>query len=381
MTTDRRDPILLTPGPLTTALATKEAMLHDWGSRDSDFVEKSQDVCARVLEIVGDDGKYVCVPLQGSGTFGVEAMIGTLLPTDGKLLILVNGAYGHRIVRICDVLGRSYEIYEVSEDETHDADRLSAILEGDLAISHVAIVHCETTSGILNPMSRLAEVVVRNNRRLLVDSVSGFGALPIDCASVRFEALAFSSNKCFEGVPGLAFVICRRDALEGSAGNAHSLCLDLFDQWQSMGDNGQWRFTPPTHVIAAFHKALLDHADEGGVQQRFNRYSANCRLLVDGMRKLGFETLLADELQAPIIVTFHVPADPRFDFNIFYEGLRARGYIIYPGKLAEADSFRMGCIGHLDASHMEGALIAVSATLDEMKVKNRGQHAKSEAGD
>ena len=376
-----RDPILLTPGPLTTALATKEAMLHDWGSRDSDFVAMSQEVCARVLEIVGDDGKFVCVPLQGSGTFGVEAMIGTLVPANGKLLILVNGAYGRRIIRICDVLGRSYEIYEVSEDETHDADRLSAILQGDMAISHVAVVHCETTSGILNPVTRLAEVVVRHNRRLLVDSVSGFGALPIDCASVRFEALAFSSNKCFEGVPGLAFVICRRDALEASAGNAHSLCLDLFDQWQSMGDNGQWRFTPPTHIIAAFHKALHDHAEEGGVQQRFNRYSANCRLLVDGMRKLGFETLLPDDLQAPIIVTFHLPTDLRFEFSTFYEGLRAKGYIIYPGKLSKADSFRMGCIGHLDASHMEGALTAVSTTLGEMKVKNRGRFAKSAVGD
>jgi 2-aminoethylphosphonate-pyruvate transaminase len=381
MTIRSRDPILLTPGPLTTAIATKEAMLHDWGSRDSDFVEMSQDVCARVLEIVGDDGEYVCVPLQGSGTFGVEAMIGTLVPANGKLLILANGAYGRRMVRICEVLNRASVTYEVPENEIHDAVQLDTILERDPEISHVAVIHCETTSGILNPVTSLAEVVVRHGRRLFVDSVSGFGALPIDCESVSFEALAFSSNKCFEGVPGLAFVICRRDALEVSAGNAHSLCLDLFDQWQSMGDNGQWRFTPPTHVIAAFHKALLDHEEEGGVQQRFNRYSANCRLLVDGMRKLGFETLLPDESQAPIIVTFHTPADPRFEFNIFYEGLRARGYVIYPGKLAEADSFRMGCIGHLDTSNMEGALTAVSEILEEMKVKNRGRLARSAASD
>ena len=371
------DPILLTPGPLTTAPETKEAMLHDWGSRDSDFVKMSQDVCARVLEIAGGDGGYVCVPLQGSGTFGVEAMIGTFVPTNGKLLILVNGAYGHRMVRICGILNRPSVTYEVPENEIHDVGQLGSILEGDQTISHVALVHCETTSGILNPVSHLAEMVVRHGRHLLVDSVSGFGALPIDCASVGFEALAFSSNKCFEGVPGLAFVICRRDTLDVSAGNAHSLCLDLYDQWQSMGDNGQWRFTPPTHVIAAFHKALLNHGVEGGVQQRFNRYSTNCKLLVDGMRKLGFETLLPDHLQAPIIVTFYLPADPQFDFNTFYEGLRARGYIIYPGKLAEADSFRMGCIGHLDASNMEGALTAVSKTLEKMQVKNRGRFVNS----
>ncbi len=378
MNIDRRDPILLTPGPLTTARATKEAMLRDWGARDHDFVALSQQVCGRLLEIAGDNGSYVCVPLQGSGTFAVEAMIGTLVPTSGKLLILVNGAYGHRMARICGYLKLDYATYEVAEDETHDASRLDAILDDDPAISYVAIVHCETTSGILNPVSDFAEVVDRHGRCLLLDSVSSFGALPFDCGNGRFGALALSANKCLEGVPGLAFVICRRDMLEASAGNAHSLSLDLYDQWNSMGDNGQWRFTPPTQVIAAFHQALLEHAEEGGVERRHQRYMENCRMLVDGMRKLGFETLLRDDLQAPIIVTFHMPADPMFEFNAFYEGLRAKGYVIYPGKLAKADSFRIGCIGHLGAAEIAGALAAVGETLKEMNVVNRGRLAKSE---
>ena len=188
---------------------------------------------------------------------------------------------------------------------------------------------------------------------------------------MRFGALALSANKCLEGVPGLAFVICRRDLLEASAGNARSLSLDLNDQWQAMGDHGQWRFTPPTQVIAAFHQALLEHADEGGVERRRQRYTANCQLLVEGMRKLGFETLLRDEVQAPIIVTFHMPADSRFEFKTFYDGLRAKGYVIYPGKLAKADSFRIGCIGHLGTAEIEGALVAVGEMLKEMKLLKR----------
>ena len=368
MTSGRRDPILLTPGPLTTSLATKEAMLRDLGSRDAEFVALSQQVCARLLEIAGDDGNYECVPIQGSGTFALEAMIGTFVPPGGKLLILVNGAYGHRMGRICGYLKRSFAIYEMAEDETHDVSHLDALLSDDPALSHVAIVHCETTSGILNPLSGVADVVSRHGRCLLLDSVSSFGAVPIDCRKLQLGALALSANKCLEGVPGIAFVICQRDMLAASAGNAHSLSLDLYDQWESMRGSGQWRFTPPTHVIAAFHQALLDHAEEGGVEHRLQRYSANCRILVEGMRKLGFRTLLRDEQQAPIIVTFHMPADPKFEFDAFYDGLREKGYVIYPGKLAKADSFRIGCIGHLDATEIEGALASISETLKEMKV-------------
>ncbi len=368
MTSGRRDPILLTPGPLTTAVATKEAMLRDLGSRDAEFVALSQQVCARLLEIAGDDGNYECVPIQGSGTFALEAMIGTFVPPGGKLLILVNGAYGHRMGRICGYLKRSFAIYEVAEEEMHDVSHLDALLSDDPAISHVAIVHCETTSGILNPLSGVADVVYRHGRCLLLDSVSSFGAVPIDCRKLQLGALALSANKCLEGVPGIAFVICRRDMLAASAGNAHSLSLDLYDQWESMRGSGQWRFTPPTHVIAAFHQALLDHAEEGGVEHRLQRYSANCQILVEGMRKLGFRTLLRDEQQAPIIVTFHMPADPKFEFDAFYDGLREKGYVIYPGKLAKADSFRIGCIGHLDATEIEGALASISETLKEMKV-------------
>jgi 2-aminoethylphosphonate-pyruvate transaminase len=363
------DPWLLTPGPLTTSQTVKQAMLHDWGSRDTDFIAINRRIRELLVEIAGGQDSYVCVPLQGSGTFAVEAMIGTLVPADGKLLILINGAYGERMAKICRLAGHRFDTISWAEDQPVDAARLEQALTSS-EISHVAVVHCETTSGILNPIGEIAKVTARHGRGLLIDSMSGFGALPIDARELQFDALAASSNKCLEGVPGMGFVIARKSALETRAGCSRSLSLDLHEQWQSMDKSGQWRFTPPTHVIVGFEQALREHAAEGGVAGRGGRYRRNCELLVDGMRALGFETLLPDDLQAPIIVTFHMPADPRFKFDTFYDRLRERGYVIYPGKLTVGDSFRIGCIGRLGEAEMHGALAAIKATMDEMGVKS-----------
>jgi 2-aminoethylphosphonate-pyruvate transaminase len=365
-----RDPWLLTPGPLTTSATVKAAMTRDWGSRDAAFIAINRRVRDRLVQLVGGDGTYTCVPVQGSGTFAVEAMIGTLLPKSGKLLVLINGAYGKRAARICDYTGRAHADIEWAEDQAVDPARVEAALKNDPAITHVFVVHCETTSGVLNPIIEVSRVVAAAGRRLLVDSMSAFGALPLETASVSFDAVAASSNKCIEGVPGVGFVICRRAALEASKGNAHSLSLDLHDQWTAMEKTAQWRFTPPIQVIVAFEQALREHEAEGGVAGRGARYRDNCRLLVAGMRALGFETLLPDALQAPIIVTFRMPADPRFQFESFYDRLRDKGYVIYPGKLTVADSFRIGCIGRLGAAEMNGALAAVKTLMAEMGVKS-----------
>ena len=368
-----REPLLLTPGPLTTSRTTREAMLRDWGSRDTDFIALNARVRDRLVDIAGARGSHVCVPVQGSGTFAIEATVGTLLPRDGKMLVLVNGAYGKRIMRICQMIGRAHVAIETAEDVPNDVAALDAALAADPSISHVAAIHCETTSGILNPIEAIAETVARHGRSLMIDAMSAFGAIPLDAAKVPFDALVASSNKCIEGLPGVGYAIIRESVLAAAAGNAHSLSLDLHDQWKTMEGNGQWRFTPPTHVLAGFDQALAEHAAEGGVAGRGGRYSANCRILVDGMRALGFETLLPDELQAPIIVTFHTPSDPAFDFKIFYDGLRQRGYVIYPGKLTVAESFRIGCIGHVFESDIRGALAAVEEVLNEMGVNNRGR--------
>jgi len=364
------DSWLLTPGPLTTSPGVKEAMLHDYCSRDTRFIAVNRRVRERLVEIVNGGDGHVCVPLQGSGTFVVEAMLGNFVPPDGKVLVLVNGAYGKRIARICEYYGRATVIQETPEDTPVDPVALDTALAADPGISHVAAVHCETTSGILNPLEAVAEVTARHGRGLLIDAMSAFGAIPLDVRAVPFDAVVASSNKCLEGVPGMGFCIARKEALERTKGNSPSLSLDLYDQWVSMERNGQWRFTPPTHCILAFDRALEEFEAEGGVAGRGARYAGNCRILVEGMRALGFRTLLPDALQAPIIVTFHKPADPMFDFEAFYDRLRQSGYVIYPGKLTVADSFRIGCIGRLGPEQMEGALAAIREALGEMGVAN-----------
>ncbi len=362
------EPYLLTPGPLTTARATKEAMLRDWGSRDTAFIDLNGRVRQRLLAISGTIDSHVCVPLQGSGTFIVEATLGTLVPRHGKALVVVNGAYGHRMARMLEIMGRAHTLLETAEEIPSDPAAVAAALDRDSAITHVLVVHCETTSGILNPVEAIADVVAAQRRHLIIDAMSAFGAIPFDGAAVPFDALMASSNKCLEGVPGMGFAIIRRDAILASAGNAHSLSLDLHDQWTSMEKNGQWRFTPPTHVISAFDHALDRFEKEGGVAGRHARYAENCGILIDGMAEMGFVPLLPSHLQAPIIVTFRMPGDSGFDFQAFYDALQGRGYVIYPGKLTVADSFRIGCIGDLDAKVMRNALAAIRETLDEMGV-------------
>lgn len=364
-----RDPWLLTPGPLTTSLSVKLAMLHDWGSRDEGFIAINARVREKLVAIAGGGDDFVCVPMQGSGTFSVEAAIGTLLPAGGKALILINGAYGKRMAKICDYYGRPYDVLEWPEDVPNDAKAVDARLAADASLTHVFGVHCETTSGILNPVEEIAPVVAKHGRQFIIDAMSAFGAIELDARQTPFTAAVASSNKCFEGVPGMGFIIVRKEILAACEGNAPSLSLDFYDQWRAMEANAQWRFTPPVHCIAAFDQALREHEAEGGVAGRGRRYRNNCRVLIEGMRALGFATLLPDALQAPIIVTFHMPADPAFDFKVFYRKLNERGYIIYPGKLTVAESFRIGCIGRVGEEQMQGALQAIETALDEMGVR------------
>lgn len=364
------DPFLLTPGPLTTSASVKAAMLRDWGSRDPAFIDMNQRIRNRLLEIADGCKTHVCVPVQGSGTFAVEATIGSLVPRNGKLLVLVNGAYGRRMVEIARLLNRNVMSIERDEDAPVSAEQLDQALSADQGITHVAFVHCETTTGLLNPLEQVAAIARQHNRSLLVDAMSSFGALPVSVADLRLEAVMASANKCLEGAPGLGFAIVCRDALLSAEGHAASLCLDLHAQWRGFEDNGQWRFTPPTHVLAALDQALTEHAAEGGVAGRGARYRRNLDALISGMTELGFVPLLPASLQAPIIVTFRMPADPAFHFETFYERLRGRGYVIYPGKLTVADSFRMGCIGRLDTDHIRGATAAVKSVLAEMDVSS-----------
>ncbi len=364
------EPVLLTPGPLTTRPETRAAMDRDWGSRDPAFIALTAQVRERLLAIANAGEGFTCVPLQGSGTFAVEAQLGTLVPREGRLLVLVGGAYGRRKVEICRRAGRDHAVLESEETAPPSVAAVAERLAAEPAITDVALVHCETTTGILNPLDDIAAAVSAAGRRLHVDAMSSFGGIPIDLGRVPLASLAASANKCLEGVPGVGFVIARTDHLETCAGNAHAVSLDLHAQWAGLEANGQWRFTPPTQVLAALDAALDALDAEGGVGGRFARYWENCRTLVDGMRGLGFETLLDDAVQAPIIVTFRAPEDPAWDFGGFYDRLSARGFVIYPGKLAQVESFRVGCIGVFRADTMARFIAAAGGVLAEMGVEN-----------
>ena len=362
------DPFLLTPGPLTTSKSVKEVMVHDWGSRDATFLRINREVLAALPAIVNASDSFATVPIQGSGTFAVEAMLTSFVPLKGKVLLIVNGAYGQRAKRILDIARRKSVVLETPEDTPPDLAKIEAVLKRSKAITHVFAVHCETTSGILNPVHEIGGLAARYGKSYLIDSMSAFGALPLDAEKAHADAIAASSNKCIEGVPGLGFVVARKSVLPGLKGNATTLTLDVHDQWANFEKTGQYRFTPPIHVIVAFHQALAEFTAEGGQMGRGARYSQNGKVLVDGMRALGFKTLLPDHLQAPIIMTFHMPKHPKFVFQHFYDALKDRGYVIYPGKLTVADSFRIGCIGRLYPKDMQGALGAVRDVLAEMGV-------------
>ncbi|WP_323780043.1 2-aminoethylphosphonate--pyruvate transaminase [Leisingera sp.] len=362
-------PYLLTPGPLTTSYEVKEAMLRDWGSWDDDFRAMTRKMRTRLLALLGAErAEYDCVPIQGSGSYCVEAMLGSFVPKDGKVLVLANGAYGLRAARTMEYLGRGFLLIDKGDYLPPRGDEVTAILEQDQDITHVLIIHCETSSGILNPVEELAEAAHAAGRKVLVDSMSAFGAVPLDASRVKYTAMVSSANKCIEGVPGFGFVIARKDEIEAAKGNSHSLSLDVHAQWATMEKTGQWRFTPPTHVVAAFLKALDAHHEEGGVAGRGARYTRNRDVLVEGMRGIGFETLLADRWLSPVIVTFFCPADPKFEFSRFYESMKDKGFIIYPGKLTVVDSFRVGCIGQMDEDVMRQVVTAANQTLDEMGV-------------
>ncbi|WP_317201530.1 2-aminoethylphosphonate--pyruvate transaminase [Janthinobacterium sp.] len=361
-----RDPILLTPGPLTTSLHTKTAMLRDWGSWDASFNAITAQIRARLLAIVNGHDSHVCVPMQGSGTFSIEAAVHTLLPRDGHMLVLINGAYGKRMARMVAMMGRRVSVFETGEERPIAARDVERLLRADPSISHVGLIHCETSTGILNPLAAIAAVVAAEGRALIVDAMSSFGALPIDAREIPFDALIAASGKCIEGPPGMGFVLVRKSALEGSAGNSQSLSLDLHEQWSYMEQTTQWRFTPPTHVVAGFHAALEQFVAEGGQPARLARYTGNYQALMAGTAQLGLAPFLDAAVQAPIIVTLHAPADARYSFTDFYARVRDKGFILYPGKLTRAETFRVGCIGAIGAQDMRLAVHAMGDALREM---------------
>ncbi|MDE2464717.1 MAG: 2-aminoethylphosphonate--pyruvate transaminase [Alphaproteobacteria bacterium] len=360
--------ILLTPGPLTTRISTRQAMLSDWGSRDSAFAALTANLRDRLVQIVHGEETHAAVPIQGSGTFVVEAALQTLVGADDKLLVLANGVYGERMASIAQRLGRRVEIRRWPVSSPVDAQEVKAALLRDATITHVGLVHCETTTGLLNPLEQVAQVVAEENRHLILDAMSSFGAIDIDVRKPPISAVLASSNKCLESVPGIAFAIVDKESLSRSSANSSSTSLDLHLQWQEFERSGQWRFTPPVQVVAATVEALdaLDH--EGGPKARLARYRDNFSTLLTGMKALGFRLYLDESVQSPIIATFRYPefwtaGDGVFRFDDFYAAVARGGFLLYPGKLTEDKTFRIGCIGNVNKSDFEELLRVVADVL------------------
>ncbi|MGM0852563.1 MAG: 2-aminoethylphosphonate--pyruvate transaminase [Bacillota bacterium] len=338
---------LLTPGPLTTSSTVKEKMLVDRCTWDQDYKDITQKIRSQLLELAGCRNEdYTVVLMQGSGTFAVESVMMTAISEQDKPLLITNGAYGERIVKMAEAIGMTFNQYSVEYDEVPKEEEIRRILESDLDITHIVMVHCETTTGILNPLEMISTVSREYGKTLIIDAMSSFGGIPINVPNLEIDYLISSANKCIQGVPGFGFIIARRDKLMACEGNSRSLSLDLYDQWKGMDVDGKWRYTSPTHVVAAFSQAIDELLEEGGISARFERYQTNNRVLREKLNPIGLETYIADEHQSPIITSFVYPSDA-FDFEDFYTYVKERGYVIYPGKLTEVDTFRIGNIGEI----------------------------------
>lgn len=365
-----KDKALFTPGPLTTSRTVKEAMLRDMGSRDARFIDVVAEIRQGLLDVAGVSGEvFTAIPMQGSGTFSVEAVLASTIRSEGRVLLVINGAYGHRMAAMCDYLKIDSLRLSFAEDQLPDLPTIKRALAENADIKDVAVVHCETTTGIVNPIAAIGALARDAGARYFVDAMSSFGAIPIDFEAACIDYLVSSANKCIEGVPGFGFTIARKAALLETAGRARSLSLDLLAQWQGLEGNGQFRFTPPTHALLAFHRALQELAAEGGVPGRAARYQSNYETLIAGMGALGFETYLPTALQGPIITSFRYPDHPRWDFEAFYSRLAARDCLIYPGKVSQGDCFRIGTIGRITTADIRALLAAIRDALADMGIE------------
>jgi 2-aminoethylphosphonate-pyruvate transaminase len=366
----RKDKILFTPGPLTTSRTVKQAMLRDLGSRDYEFITLVKNIRQKLVELAqaGED-EYTAILMQGSGTFGLEAVVSSTVEPEGKLLVIINGAYGKRIAKIASVLKIEAVTLECPENKTPDLKQIKSALKTDPGITNVAVVHCETTTGIINPIREIGSIVKEAGARYFVDAMSSFGAVPINIVECNIDYLVSSANKCTEGVPGFSFILARLSSLKETAGYVRSLSLDLLSQYLGFEKNGQFRFTPPTNALIAFHQALAELEAEGGVNGRAERYRNNYETLITGMREMGFKEYLRPEDQGYIITSFLYPQDTNFSFEQFYRRLNEKGYVIYPGKVSNADCFRIGNIGRIFESDIRALLAVIQEIIAEMGVK------------
>jgi 2-aminoethylphosphonate-pyruvate transaminase len=354
-------------------MRVKRAMLHDYASGEEKMLATIAFCRDYLLDLCNGRGSHTAVPIVGSGTSGTEATIGTFVPEGGKLLIHTNGVYGDRLIEVARRIRTPYASFRTAPYTPPTPSQFEQALKADPALTHVMLVHCETSTGIMNPIEEIAAVCKRMGKGLLIDAIATFGAFQLDAKALAYDAAICSANKGLQAPPGLAWIVAKKSALEEAKGNAHSLTLDLWDQNQHMERTGMFRFTPATHLLLGMAEALREHRDEGGLEARQDRYRRSWRRLVDGMRQMGFSTLLDDSVASPIVATFHDPPDPNYSFKKLYDGMKQRGFIIFPGRLAAANTFRIACIGVVTEHDIGRALDALADTLREMGVTRMGR--------
>jgi 2-aminoethylphosphonate-pyruvate transaminase len=361
--------IILTPGPVATSALTRQAMLRDFTPNEPDLLALTAEMRVRLVAMVHGQDRYVCVPVQGVGNTANEAALGTLVPREKKLLIVDNGFYGARLQQIAGAIGVPFAALELPWTEPVTGAQLDAALAADPAIGHVVVCHVDTGTGLLNPIEPLAEVARTRGVALIVDAIASFGGLPIDADALDLEAIVLSPNKWLEGLPGIGLVVAKRTALEAAAGRSHSFCLDLHRQWRGLESDGRWRFTPPAQATAALVAALRQHAKEGQAA-RFERVRRNWRCLVGGLRALGFQTFLRDEVASPVIATFHEPADPNYERERLFELTWQQGFVMFRGRLTREPTFRIGCMGAIDEAVMRQVVRAIETSMAAMGVRD-----------
>jgi 2-aminoethylphosphonate-pyruvate transaminase len=366
-------PLLLTPGPVSVSRTTREAMMVDRPAGDVEFQEDLAFARRYLVSLIGGGESYTAIPLPGSATYANEGVIASLVPPGGKVLLHSNGVYGDRLVEICAHLQVAHSVVRTPPFTPPSAALFEQAIRADPGITHVMLVHCETSTGVLNPLEEVADLCRTHSKGLLVDAVASYGAIPLDAKRLGFQAITLSSNKCMQGVPGVGWAVVQKQALENAKGQCRSLALDLWDHNQHMERTGGFRFTPPTHVVAAFAQACREHAAEGGVEARLARYSRNWKRLIDGMRQMGFLAVVPDNFASPIVATFREPNHSDFSFQALFQGMKRRGFVIFPGRLALANTFRIGCMGDVTEDDIGEALQALSDTMAEMGVTQFGR--------
>lgn len=364
-----KNKLLFTPGPLTTATNVKEAALFDLGSRDSIFISVVQQIRQRLLSLAKvESPNFETIIIQGSGTFGIESVISSAIPADGMLLNIINGAYGRRISEMARIHSIPLIELNFNENQLPDLQQIEVALDTYPQITHVAVIHGETTTGLINPIDEIGTIAAHHKKVFIVDAMSTFGAYEIDLRYLNISYLISSSNKCIEGIPGFSYVLAKRSELEKCKNQSRTLSLDLYDQWSGLNNNGQFRFTPPVQSLLAFNEALNELEKEGGIASRAKRYAENNSILIAGMGKLGFKTFLPENIRSYIITSFLYPSHPNFSFEVFYSKLNEKGFVIYPGKLSKIDCFRIGNIGQLFFFDIQMLVDAIEKILFELKI-------------